>query len=138
MVTPDLNWGTVLTHARRVVALRQVLLSVRVAADVFNVPSPPDLPVDDRAASLASMVRTRILSGAIPPALAGESTRFCLPLFESSSQRVRYLSGLYITPSEAEYKAVNLPAWLHFLYYPYRPVRLIWRHAIRRGRAVLT
>ena len=128
--------AAVVAQARRACALRQVSLGVRLAADLLGAPSPGELPSDSVAESLAGIVRYRLLAGATPPAPAAESTRFCLQLLENPGQRLRYLCGLYITPSEAEYRALHLPPWLHFLYYPYRPVRLFWKHAIRRRFAL--
>ena len=82
--------------------------------------------------SLARAVRNRLLAGAMPPAPAFESTRFCLRLLEHPGQRLRCLSGQYLTPSEAEYRVMRLPPWLYFLYYPLRPIRLFWKHVIQR------
>ncbi len=130
MITSDLDWRRIMILARQALSRRQILLSVRLAADLLGAPYP-DVPNDPKVDQLATTVRARLLKGEIPPASAADATRFALQLLEAPSQRLRLLSGLYITPSEAEYRALQLPPWLHFLYYPYRPVRLFWRHALR-------
>ena len=130
-VTPDLDWAAVRARSRRARALRQLSLGVHLAARLFDVPAPElghDLQVD----LLAKTIENRLLAGATPPAQAAESTRYTLRLLETSSRRLRYLVGLYVRPSEAEYRALRLPPPLFFLYYPFRPIRLLWKHAIQQ------
>ena len=80
---------------------------------------------------LADVVKDRFLSGVTEPLPAGELTRFCLGLLETRQHRLRYLTGHYLTPSEAEYKALQLPPSMYFLYYPFRPARLLTKHVLR-------
>ena len=70
---------------------------------------------------LARAVWNRLLAGATPPASALESLRFCLRLMERPGHQLRYVAGEYLTPSEAEFRALQLPPRLFFLYYPFRP-----------------
>ncbi len=42
-----------------------------------------------------------------------------------------HLTGHYLTPSEAEYKVLHLPPSMYFLYYPFRPARLLTKHVLR-------
>ncbi len=130
-VTPDLDWAGIRAQSRRARALRQLSLGVHLAAGLLGAPAP-ELEHDLQVERLAKTVEDRLLAGATPPAEAAESTRYSLRLLETSSQRLRYLAGLYVTPSEAEYRALRLPPSLFFLYYPFRPIRLLWKHAIRR------
>ena len=134
MVTPNLDWTAIVGQARRACALRQLSLGVRLAVDLLGVPACPQVPINPAAEEpLAHVIRNRLLAGAIPPAPALESAPYCLRLLERPGQRLRFLSGEYLTPSEAEYRALQLPPWLFFLYYPFRPIRLFWKHAIRRA-----
>src|SRR2546425_6731951 len=130
-VTPDLDWAGIRAQSRRARALRQLSLGVHLAAGLLGAPAP-ELEHDLQVERLARAVENRLLAGATPPAEAAESTRYSLRLLETSSQRLRYLAGLYVRPSEAEYRALRLPPSLFFLYYPFRPIRLLWKHAIRR------
>ena len=131
IVTPDLDWTATLAPARRTRALRQLFLGLRLAADLLGVASPSGLPEDPEVEPLVGAVRERLLAGATPPAPAPQSTRFCLQLLETPGHRVRYLTGQYLTPSEAEYRVLQLPPWLFPLYYPLRPLRLFAKHVIR-------
>jgi hypothetical protein len=132
LVASDLNWPLVLRTARGASALRQIILSVRLAEGLLGARAPAGLPNDSEADALSNRVSRRLSSGALPPAAAAETLQFSMKLLETAAQRLRYFSVLYVTPSEAEYRAVRLPPWLHFLYYPYRPMRLFWKHAIQR------
>ena len=133
IVTPDLDWTAIVEHSRRTRTLRQLLLSMRLSADLLHVQPPVDLPKDPVVEPLVRDVRDRLLAGATPPATRSESARFCLRLLEPPSHKVRFLYRQYVTPSEAEYRVLQLPPPLYFLYYPFRPMRLLWRHAIRRS-----
>src|SRR5439155_19718447 len=112
-------------------ALRQLSLGVQLAVDVLGAPPVCELPRDATVEALAQTVLNRLLAGATPPATGLDSTRYCLRLMERPGQRLRLLSGEYLTPSEAEFKALRLPPWLFSFYYPFRPIRLFWKHVIR-------
>ena len=133
MVTPDLDWPALVAQARRTRTMRQVSLSVRLAADVLGAPLPRGVPEDPAVDRLAALVKGRLLAGAgeIPPR---DLTRFCLALLESPYDRLRFLAGHYLTPSEAEYMALRLPPALYFLYYPFRPARLFHKHVLSTAR----
>ena len=112
-----------------------MLLGLNLARELLGAPAPkfdPDPKVED----LTRAIVDRLMSGARPPVPAVESTRYGLRLLETSTQRAHYLTGLYATPSEAEYRALRLPPPLYFLYYPFRPLRLFWKH-IAKGPPVL-
>src|SRR5437867_5099135 len=102
-VTPDLDWAGIRAQSRRARALRQLSLGVHLAAGLLGAPAP-ELEHDLQVERLARAVENRLLAGATPPAEAAESTRYSLRLLETSSQRLRYLAGLYVRPSEAEYR----------------------------------
>jgi hypothetical protein len=131
-VTPNLDWHLIIGLSKRTASLRQLLLGVTLAADLLGAPPAP-IKEDAAVKRLAQAITDRLLSGATPPAPPLESTRYMLRLLETRSQRLRCRKGLYLTPSEAEYRALRLPPLLFFLYYPYRPMRLVWKHGIVRN-----
>jgi hypothetical protein len=129
-VTPDLDWDRITEQSRQTHTLRQLLLGVQLASELLGAPVPkfdPDPKVED----LTRAIVNRLMSGATPPVPAVESTRYGLRLLETPSQRFRCLAGLYVTPSEAEFRALRLPPPLYFLYYPFRPLRLSWKHVVK-------
>ena len=132
-VTPDLDWPAIMGQAARTRTLRQVSLGVRLAADVLGAPLPAGLPEDPAVTRLAGLVRDRLLGGVATPTPARDLTRFCLGLVENSRHRLRFLTGHYLTPSEAEHMVLRLPPSLYFLYYPFRPARLFAKHVLGRA-----
>jgi hypothetical protein len=128
-VTPDLDWPGAIGHAHRAGALRQLLLSVRLAGGLLDAPTPT-MPQDRAVDALAAAIQRRLLSGADPAVPAMELIRFSMRLLERPGHRIRFLAGS-IAPSAAEYGALRLPRPLHFLYYPFRPFRLLWKYRPR-------
>ena len=126
-VTPNLDWARIIEQSRHARSLRQLLLSLHLANDLLGAPIP-NMDKDAEVARLTHMVTDRLMAGATPPVPALASNRYTLRLLETPAQRLRYLAGLYLTPSEAEYRALKLPPSLFFLYYPFRPLRLIWKY----------
>ena len=130
-VTPNLDWAVIEGQSRRASSLRQVSLGLLLARELPGA-SAPELDKDPQTVRIAQSISNRLLAGAKPPVPAPESTRYTLRLLETTAQRLRCLTGLYLTPSEAEYRALRVPPWLFFLYYPLRPSRLFWKHALLR------
>ena len=126
-VTTNLDWTGIQAQSRRASAMRQLSLGLHLARELLDAPAPK-LDDDPEVERVAQSVSNRLLSGATPPVPALESTRYTLRLLETPAQRLRCLAGLYLTPSEAEYRALQLPPSLFFLYYPFRPLRLLWKH----------
>jgi len=91
---------------------------------------PASLPRDPMVGKLVPLVRKRILSAAPIPTSESELIPLCLRMFESPRHRIRYLLGQF-APSRAEYKVLQLPPAFYFLYYLFRPIRLITRYAVR-------
>ena len=131
IVSGNLVWPAAVAQARRTRTLRQFFTGIRLAADLLRAPVPEALTEDPAAMHLADLVKERFLSGVTEPLRAGELTRFCLGLLETRQHRLRYLTGHYLTPSEAEYKVLRLPPSMYFLYYPFRPARLLTKHVLR-------
>ena len=132
IVTPNLNWSAIVNQAERTRTLRQLSIGVALAADVLGAPRPRQLTEDPAVTNLAHSVQDRLFAGNARRVSALELTRFCVELLDNGPHRFRFLTGHYLTPSEAEYKVLSLPPSLYFLYYPYRPVRLFAKHVLRR------
>jgi Uncharacterised nucleotidyltransferase len=131
-VTPDFDWARITDQCRRTHTLRPLLLGVNLARELLGAPAPPKFDPDPKVKDLTRTIVDRLMSGARPPVPAIESTRYYLRLLETPAQRVRCLAGLYVGPSEAEFRALRLPPPLYFLYYPFRPLRLSWKHLAKR------
>ena len=127
---PNLRWSDVTTASSRAGTTRELLLGLKVAEDLLGVPMPSSLPRDPIVGKLVPLVRKRILSAAPIPTSESELIPLCLRMFESPRHRIRYLLGQF-APSRAEYRVLQLPPVFYFLYYLFRPIRLITRFAVR-------
>jgi hypothetical protein len=127
---PNLHWHQVLAASTRAGTMRELLLGLKIAEDLLGVPLPATLPYDPAVEKLVKIVKNRVLAAAPIPIPESELIPFCLGLFESQRHRLRYLLG-HLSPSEAEYHVLQLPPALYFLYYLFRPIRLIARYAAR-------
>ncbi len=128
---PNLRWPEVIAASTRAGTMRELLLGLKLSEDLFGVALPLTLPADTAVDELVRQVRNRVLAGAPIRTPESELIPFCLRLFESAPHRMRYLLG-HFAPSWADYKALQLPPALYFLYYFLRPARLIAKYAVLR------
>jgi hypothetical protein len=106
-----------------------------LASDLLGVDLPP-AAIDTEARALAADVIERFHTRAPILTAAVESARFSMRAFERTSQRTRFLFGIFLEPTEAEYRALQLPPVLYWLYYPFRPLRLALKYARRLGSSL--
>ena len=124
MISPNLDWPAILNQARITHTSRQLLLATHLAADLLGAPLPVGLPDDPAVSSLVDATEQRVRADLAGPIPASSLVPFCLRLLETSAQRLRYLTGHFLFPSEAEYRVLRLPPAMYPLYYAFRPLRL--------------
>jgi hypothetical protein len=122
---PDLDWPAILGQVARTHTSRQLWVGVQLAVDLLGAPFPPEMPRDPKVQALTRQVTDQLLSGTLALPTSRELSSFILQVLERPEQRLRYLAGSVMTPSEAEYNLLRLPPFLFFLYYPLRILRLI-------------
>jgi hypothetical protein len=127
---PNMRWPNVLAASARTGTMRQLLLGLKIAENLLGIPLPATLPEDPAIEKLVIFVRNPVLAAAPIPIPESELVPFCLRQFESRRHRLRYLLG-HFAPSRAEYQVLQLPPAFYFLYYFFRPLRLIARHRVR-------
>ncbi len=132
--TCGVEWKAALSAAAQSGTTRQLLAGTRLAADMLGARLPADLPQDPAVEPLVRFVTERLLAARLLPTPEAELIPFCLKMFESPRHRIRYLAG-HLSPSDAEYQILHLPPALHFLYYPFRPLRLASKYAFALGKA---
>lgn len=108
------------------------ILAVSLAAShaLYETPFPPEVALEPLPLWLRLFpAECRSIDG---PAM----TAFMVRLLKRPSQKLDYLARALLTPTTAEAHALPLPAGLSFLYYPFRPVRLLTRWAARSSARV--
>ncbi len=134
-VEPNLDWKLVFSQARETDTSRMVVLGLLLASELLGVVLPPEASeytTDDKAVrALIEIVQRRLHDEILTPASALESARFSRHAFELTGHRMRFLAGIFLEPTEAEYESLKLPLALHWLYYFFRPLRLAAKYSIQ-------
>ena len=132
-VAPGLDWSEAIAEARRTGTLRTVSLTLTLARDLLGVELPGGAAGlaggDARTRALARSVLERLRADR--PVTAVDTAVFGLRAFERSSHRARLVYGVFLQPTEAEYRVLQLPPRLFWLYYLFRPARLAVKYARR-------
>jgi hypothetical protein len=138
-VEPGIDWARVFAEARQTDTSRMVVLGLLLASELLGIDLPSaalEYTSKDRAArELVETVSRRLHDQILTPATAMESAAFSRGAFEHPGHRIRFLVGIFLEPTEAEYEALKLPLPLHWLYYFFRPLRLAFKYAgIRKSK----
>jgi hypothetical protein len=132
-VEPAMDWPQVFDQTRRTHTTRMVLLSLLLANDLLGVELPPAaaalVDADPQARVLAAAVWQRLRFDR--PATTQATGLFCVRALERSSHRARLAFGMFVQPTEAEYRVLQLPPSLYWTYYAFRPLRLAVKYARR-------
>jgi len=125
---PHLDWPAVLEQARGTGCLRMLHLGLDLAQHLFQAPLPPEvvatLAGDKAVVTLARQVCD--WQRQQPHAISDASMfRFHLRARERTSDRLRYVVRLVLTPTVGDWQAIRLPSSLYPLYYLLRPLRLM-------------
>jgi hypothetical protein len=132
-VEPGIDWTRVFIEARQTDTARMVALGLLLASELLGIVLPSAaveyISRDRTARDLVETVSQRLHDEILTPASAIESAAFSRRAFERTGHRVRFLIGIFLEPTEAEYGALKLPLPLHCLYYLFRPLRLAVKYA---------
>lgn len=136
-VESGMNWNEVLTQARLSHTTRMTLLGLALVETLLGVELPSSvaglIAADASVRELAAEVSERFRRGL--PATHTASAVFCARVLELPSQQLRLLLGMFVQPTEAEYRNLQMPPALYWAYYPFRPLRLAAKHAARLRNA---
>ena len=130
---PQLNWTRVIASGREAGILRILHLGLSLARDIFDLPLPEQvstlIAADQRVTHLAREARRRLTENEMPPGLI-EKTSFRVRSREHTRDKLRYCVLRAMTPTYRDC-STELPASLSFLYYGFRPLRLL-RDSLKR------
>ena len=132
----ETDWPLLLLLAREQHIERMVLLGLRLAGDLLGAPLPDAVREAIGRDGLVTKLEDEVLATIFRPRTEASPVRdglLNLRMLERISDKLRYLRGLLITPTEAEWRRLLLPPALFFLYYPYRLARLA-RSLLAQGK----
>ena len=132
-VETGIDWSEVFDLARSSHTTRVVLLGLALANDLIGVELPAAAAAradsDPQARVLAATVLARLRADR--PASHVATAWFCVRALERGSQRARLVFGMFVQPTEAEYRVLQMPPALYWAYYLFRPLRLAAKYARR-------
>lgn len=130
-------WTEILNRSASVGVKRLTLVGFSVAETLLELVPPPEIrrhiAADSVARTLAAHCRNRIVFQQENRQILSQH-RFFWAVKERVRDKVRYLLGrawANATWSDKDVAVLRLPAWLHFLYYLIKPVRVLGETAYR-------
>jgi hypothetical protein len=111
-----IDWKRVSEKARWLGWEAAIRSSLAASASLFETPLDPAL------GSTPSPRRSRVPPQ--PELQVPSENLFLLRLLRTPGRKLRYLTIRFLVPTPAECQLLPLPAWLFFLYYPLRPLRV--------------
>lgn len=130
---PDLNWDWFLQKAKSLGSERSALLNLYLARELFHAPLPARVEeqTERRPAisSLAADVVADLFDGREGLSGLYRTCRFHLQIQDrwwEGLGAVYYTLSLVLQPTEEDRDWIALPSALEFLYYLFRPLRLLW------------
>ncbi len=135
------DWSRMLRRARRAHIERMLLVGLQLASDIFGVELPENVlhvaRADSDVAELTKSVRTRISENSPTEPSAIQACRMNVQMLDRFRDKIKFLTGILMTPGEAEWRDLRLSPAFYKLYYPYRLLRLFGKHGVRPLRALL-
>ncbi|HEY9614633.1 nucleotidyltransferase family protein [Allocoleopsis sp.] len=129
-----INWEQVLEQSRLLGCERMLCLGLLLAHTLLETSLPEEIVLkiqsDPVTRSLFTQVRQQLFDSSLG---AFEEHLFRLKARERLVDKVRYLLGTTITPTEKEWAFLPLPKSLSFLYYLLRPLRLLVMLGVNRA-----
>lgn len=141
----DMNWGALFDQATVLRSRRMLFLGLELARDFLRTSIPREvmekMNADSSVKSLALRVRRRLLRARSSPLTFLEKPHtsedididtvcFMLGVREHLQDKIRYCFRIaypIVTPVAKDRMFLPLPAYLSFLYYCIRPIRLVWK-----------
>ena len=132
----DMDWKRVREEAGGVDSERTLFLGLYLAKHLLNVNLPDNLwqrvQSDAKIKSLAWMVRKHLFTERKGLFGALERSFFHIRLIKPLWKQLRYCYYLVIPPSLVEFEILKLPSSFFFLYYLFRPLRLLGKYSVGR------
>jgi len=138
-VHQNMDWKWVIEKAHARGYERILLLGLLLSNDILDSTIPEDVlqktQIDSTVKSLAEDISKLLFT---EQDLSSEAFKYFLlqiNIWKRLGDKIRYCVGRAITPNEADRLAIPLPAYLSFLYYLIRPIRLLKTYLFKRGRS---
>jgi len=135
---PEQEWPSALALADSWHCRRMFLLALFLCRELLATELPAtigkEIQGDPRLPELSQHVKHMIYTGSpsdSPGALNVQFSLFHLQVRDTLGDQIRSLLGLFFRPTNADFYALILPAKFAFLYYCFRPSRLLYKGVCR-------
>jgi hypothetical protein len=131
------EWAPLIEEVRRLDLELAIAHALLLARSLLHAALPPAAAQwaegVKRAPEAAEWARSRLLAGGDVFPGAVESASFLFRFANGPLAKARIIEGIFLRPTEAEWKLIRLPPHFYWLYYAVRPARL----AVKFARAAL-
>jgi hypothetical protein len=125
-----IDWPNLIEEASRLKCQRMICLGLLLAKQLLNAPVTiyiiNNIEKDDLTVRLSREVQESYYSYDQPGIMT--SSVFLAKVQDGWLNQFRVWSVLCLSPTTVERESFPLPEYLHFFYYPYRPIRLMKKH----------
>lgn len=131
----NLDWEKIERLSLQSGSRRAVTVGLELSRKLFETATPPNLAGDETARRLARESEQYIFGKA--PDLR-RLQRYQWRVFDRFEQRLRYLVVTLFRPHSLDLAWVDLPENMWYLYYPLRPLRIVWDYltADKKGERI--
>jgi hypothetical protein len=123
----NIDWDLLVDNTIRRGNRRVLSLGLLLASELLDAPIPPEVwrraPADATVTALARQVQDQLFAPGHHGGIV-EEARLHLSMRERKRDKLKAFFRLVTTPRANDWQFASLPAWLFFLYYPLRPLRL--------------
>jgi hypothetical protein len=130
-------WTVILDIAKGKGIFRQVCLGLLLAEDLLGAVLPTRIHeliiLDHHAQLLASQVKVNFFDNSSKPSHF-DGYKFYMNTREQWQDRLLYIINLIFLPQSIDWLTISLPENLYFLYFLFRPIRLLYSY----GRATIS
>ena len=130
----DLDWNLIFTLAEQWSTKRMLSVGLLASQHLFKTKFPEDvqerLGSNQQAIEMAQLVTSQFLDPEKNNTTHRINSRFTpwqLTCMDSNGGRLRLVLIMLFSPTIEDFRRVTFPERLGFLYYVYRPLRLVWK-----------
>jgi hypothetical protein len=131
----DLNWSLSVRRAREAKSERILCLALLLVENLFSVEAPQEVTEliknQEALRQTAHVLSERLRRGNARPPSQIEMFRWNLQFMDRRRDAIKSLLRSVLVPTIADWQAISLPAFLHPLYYGFRPIRLLSKYGRR-------
>ena len=126
--TQSIDWENIIVDAKKNNLQRMLFLGLYLSEKLFNTPLPNSILKALEDEKVLPELSDFVFENWGTPQSMFPNTRSMLKFFPTVKLKARYLHKTILKPSRNEYKVIDLPKGLHWVYYLVRPYLLLKKY----------